>query len=245
MPFDSICFKSFGFLALFGLNLDTFANGNRPTRKSMLLCLLTLLAIGCGASEDPAAVSRLKAANVTVMQNGGKSYQIIVSQELTDELAGDVAKLGHLKNLNFSNAKLSDAAFVKAVNGLEPISVVLNKTPITDEGVKGMSGFSRIEAIFLTNTEVTSEALKTIGKLNSLLELNIDNTKVTDDGLAQLTGLSNLKVLVINNTSIGDAGLDHLKSMKNLSKIDAKNTQITPAGVKALQSAIPGLLIAQ
>lgn len=213
--------------------------------KVILLTVLIATLAGCGASEDPAAAERLKSAGAITMKAEGKIYQVIVNQKMTPEIAADIAKLGNLKNLNFRAAQLDDDLLATAVSSLNPVSIVLTDTAVTDVGMAAMAGYSRIEAIFLTNTAITDEGLKPLGKLASLAELNLDNTQITDDGLTHLAGLSKLKRLVLNNTSIGDAGLEEIHSLTELSKLDAANTQITPAGIKALTTAIPGLVVAQ
>lgn len=215
------------------------------TRIPQLLVLLALLAVGCGPSEDPAAFDRLKKANAILMKSEGKTYQVIPNQKITNEIAEDIAKLGHLKNLNFKGSELTDDTFTTAVSGLNPISVVLDDTAITDAGIPAMKGYSRIEAIFLKNAAITDESLKTIGRLKSLAELNLDGTKITSEGLASLTGLSNLKRLVLNNTALDDAGLEKLAPMSNLGKVDVANTSVTADGIRALQKAIPGLDVAK
>ena len=226
---------------------ESSKDGGQFSRAKWLLSLVLCCAcIGCGASEDPAAYKRLKGKNIMVMQNAGETYQIIMSDvPFTDEVAADIAKLGHLKNLNFKGSDVTDETFKKAASGLDPISVILSDTEVTDDAMNAMSGYGRIEAIFLTNTGITDEGLKPIGKLGSITELNLEGTKISSEGLKHLTGMSKLKRLVLNNTAIDDAGLENLKSLSDLSKIDAVDTQITQAGIKAIRDAIPGLAIEQ
>jgi|GEM_PF-3895253 len=210
---------------------------------SVLICCAS---IGCGPSEDADAIARLEGQNIILMENQGKTYQIIMSEvPFTDEVAADIAKLGHLKNLNFKGSDVNDETFAKAVSGLDPISVILTDTAVTDAAMDAMSGYGRIEAIFLTNTGITDEGLKPIGKLGSITELNLDGTKVSSEGMKHIAGLSNLKRLVLNNTQIDDTGLENLKTMSDLSRIDATNTKITPDGIRAIKDAIPGLAIDQ
>lgn len=213
---------------------------------NLIVAVLLATLVGCGGpGTDPAAVDRLKKAGLIVLAQNKEAYGLNTArQAITAETAADIAKLGDLKNLDFTASDMTDEIFTTAVQNFKPVSVVLNDTKLTAKGLSAISG-SRVEAIFLRNTAVGDEALSVIGKLSTLTELNLDGTQITNAGLSDLSGLSNLKRLIINNTSIDDAGLMNLKSLTTLAKIDAKGSSITPDGAKALSDAIPGLLIEQ
>lgn len=213
---------------------------------SLLWAALLLVFCGCGASEDPAAGERLKAGGAIVQKYNDQIVGLNTTrQPITAETAADIAALGNLKNIDFTASELDDDILAAAVGGLNPVSLVLNETAVTDRGIAATSGFSRVEALFLRDTAVGDEAMKTIGKLSTLTELDLTGTKITNDGLAHLAGLNNLKRLIAGSTAIDDAGMENLKSLTALSKLEVPETGVTPAGVKSLGSAIPGIVIQQ
>lgn len=216
-------------------------------KKVVLLPLLVMCLTGCGpGADDPAAVSRIKSAGMLTMKQNDQVYQIKgLKQPITPELASDIASLGHLKNIDFGASELTDELFAAAVGNLDPISVVLSNTAITDSGLSAMAGYGRVEAIFLRDTHIGDAGLKAIAGLRSLTEIDLTGTRITGDGLAHLKGLTNLKRLIVDKTAVDDAGLEHLKNLTSLSKLEVRETAVTPEGVKSVSGAIPGLLVEQ
>lgn len=208
-------------------------------------CLIVQM-VGCGAgTDDPALISSLKDAGLLAMKNQqGQVYQVkLLMKPLTEDIANDIASLADVKNLAFDGSEITDELFAKAVGGLNPVSMVLSDTAISDTGIAAMAKHRRMEAIFLQNTPITDESLKTIGKLTALMELDLTNTKITSAGLAHLTKLGSLKRLILDKTAIDDAGLEHLKALTNLSVLEIRETAATADGISALQSAVEGLSV--
>jgi len=62
----------------------------------------------------------------------------------------------------------------------------LNKTKITDEGLKELVRVKNLETLFLDGTGITDVGLKELYKLNELKILYLRNTKVTKKGVKEL-----------------------------------------------------------
>lgn len=214
-------------------------------QRFLLLVGFAALVIGCGpGADDPAAVDRLKAAGMLPMKQNDQVYQIKgLMQPLTEEAAIDIASLSGLKLVDFSASELTDELFTKAAGKLNPVSVVLSETAISDTGLEAMSGYRRIEAVFVRNTGITDAGLQTIGGLTSLMELDLTGTKITSAGLTHLSGLKNLKRLILDKTAVDDSGLDSLKSLSKLAVLEVRETGVTNEGASALGAAIDGLSI--
>jgi len=214
-------------------------------QQRLLLLLGFIALIGCGpGADDPAAVDRLKAAGMLPMKQNDQVYQIKgLMKPLTEETAADIASLAGLKLVDFSASELTDELFSKAASKLNPVSVVLSETAISDTGLQAMSGYRRIEAVFIRNTSITDAGLQTIGGLTSLMELDLTGTKITSAGLTHLSGLKNLKRLILDKTAVDDSGLDSLKSLSKLAVLEVRETGVTNEGASALGAAIDGLSI--
>ena len=226
------------------MDFDVFVS--KKSRLSLIWVVCLVIFCGCGPSEDPAAGERLKAGGAIVQKYNDQVVGLNTTrQPITAETAADIAALGNLKNIDFTASELDDEILTAAVSGLNPVSLVLNETAVTDQGISAVSGFRRVEALFLRDTAVGDEAMKVVGKLSTLTELDLTGTKNTNDGLAHLGGLTNLKRLIVGSTAIDDAGMENLKSLSGLSKLEVPETGVTPAGVKSLSTAIPGIVIQQ
>ena len=75
------------------------------------------------------------------------------------------------------------------------VSLNLNFTKITDEGLKELPKLKQLTAIDLGSTQITDAGLKELAKLKQLTSLNLNNTKVTKAGVAELQkALSKCKI---------------------------------------------------
>jgi hypothetical protein len=87
----------------------------------------------------------------------------------------------------------------KAVKAIEK----LGGTVTRDDKATGKP----IVGVDLDRTQVTDAGLKMLAGLKQLQKLNLDHTRVTDTGLKELAGLKHLEVLVLSGTKVTDAGL--------------------------------------
>jgi len=144
------------------------------------------------------------------------------------------------------SARLPDAAKVwLSDNGrLESLKRVrnvdlINRTQVTDAGLKHLKGVTSLRALQLANTQVTDAGLKHLKGLTDLYGLDLNRTQVTDAGLKHLKGMTSLRTLQLNQTQVTDAGLKHLKGMTSLRMLQLYSTQVTQAGVDDLKTALP------
>ena len=75
------------------------------------------------------------------------------------------------------------------------VSLNLNFTKITDEGLKELPKLKQLTYLRLFSTQITDSSLKELAKLKQLTSLNLNNTKVTKAGVAELQkALSKCKI---------------------------------------------------
>lgn len=98
------------------------------------------------------------------------------------------------------------------------VEVCLSRSAgVTDETLKYLMAFPKLEKLFLNVTSITNEGLACIGQLTTLKRLDLSGTRITDEGLARLANL------------------------KKLFELDLRSTQVTAAGVKKLRPALPAI----
>lgn len=139
---------------------------------------------------------------------------------ITDEGLIHFQDMTHLEHLDFSGTRNIRGSGLKHLpQSLRVLS--LNFASIDDVSVVHISKLSQLEELNLAETCITDEGLKNLGQLplRHLRKLDIEGNNISDDGLRFLRGLPALEII-----HIGD-------------------TQVTREGAKALQAAIPMLIV--
>ena len=160
----------------------------------------------------------------------------------------------------------SQLAHLASVNTLTQLN--LDRSPVTDEGLKSIGTHSKLGSLSLTRTLISGEAtsvivkqfpnliflrldetairdedLEPLAKLPQLDQISLYRTRVTDAGCIHLASISTLTQLSLDGTMITDEGLQHFESCDNLVRLSVWNTQVSDEGVKRLQESQPKLLI--
>jgi hypothetical protein len=73
-----------------------------------------------------------------------------------------------------------------------------------------LAWFDSVWLVNLNRTTVSDEGLKRLSGLTKLTTLHLNDTQVSDEGLKPLSGLTNLTKLVLSNTQSSDKGSKHL-----------------------------------
>jgi hypothetical protein len=116
---------------------------------------------------------------------------------------------------------------------------LMNRTGITDDGLRNLSGLRHLEVLALSGTKVKGSGLGHIRSPRRIEGLTLDDAPGTDEELAHIEKLTSLKWLNLNNTRITDKGLVHLASLKSLEALQICGTQTTPSGRATLRQALP------
>lgn len=114
------------------------------------------------------------------------------------------------------------------------VGVYLKATPTTDDDLRHLKHFPRLESLYLSDTPITDAGLAHISQLRSLDSLYLDNTAVTDHGLRHISSLTRLRNFWMHGTQVTDNGLVHLEEMTEMGYLDLGNTGVTDAGLPHL-----------
>ena len=82
----------------------------------------------------------------------------------------------------------------------------LRNTPITDEGLKHLSGLTALEELDLYGTSLTDRGIAFLRNLTAIRKLNLLGAEVTDAGAEMLARLSHLRELNLYRSHVSNAG---------------------------------------
>lgn len=117
----------------------------------------------------------------------------------------------------------------------EVVRISLRDKPVTDDDLKELKQFSKLENLDLSNTRITSAGLSHLVELTNLKCLSLWNTRVDDTGLQHLEHLKNLRQLILDGTQVTDAGIKHLEHLNELHEwLGLVDTEVTDAGLEHL-----------
>ena len=95
-----------------------------------------------------------------------------------------------------------------------------------------------LKSLSLDRSNITDAGLKEVAKLQNLKYLSLDNTRITDVGLKEVAKLQKLEWLRLDRTNITDAGLKEVAKLQEpFSSI--YHTKITYEGLAELKKAMP------
>lgn len=97
----------------------------------------------------------------------------------------------------------------------------------------------RIGTLILQDSPITDEGLKLLAALTQLQYLSLANTQITDAGLQYLKGMTQLEWLNLDSTQVSDTGLEQIKDLPRLKRLVLTHTGVTDEGVKRLREALP------
>jgi beta-lactamase regulating signal transducer with metallopeptidase domain/protocatechuate 3,4-dioxygenase beta subunit len=105
----------------------------------------------------------------------------------------------------------------------------------TDEALRTVSAFPRLQELYLHKGQATDEGLKTLAALKNLKTLYIwDAEHVTDTGTRHLANLTTLQDVHINNGKIGDPSLEVFSRLPKLCLLSLQGNSFSDDGLKHL-----------
>jgi hypothetical protein len=117
--------------------------------------------------------------------------------------------------------------------------LVLDGNPVGDRGIRQLRGMGNLKLLSLERLRLTDQALEHIGALPNLEYLRLGDNRVTDRGIRHLAELDGLRFLGLAGTKIGNRALRYLSGMKRLGKVVLRNTSVTNGAVLSFKSRRP------
>jgi beta-lactamase regulating signal transducer with metallopeptidase domain/5-hydroxyisourate hydrolase-like protein (transthyretin family) len=105
----------------------------------------------------------------------------------------------------------------------------------TDEALRTVGAFPRLQKLFLYKGQATDEGLKSLASLKDLRILYIwDAEQIADAGTKNLANLIHLEELHISNGQIGDPSLEVFSRLPRLGRLSLQGNAISDEGLKHL-----------
>jgi len=172
---------------------------------------------------------------------GGLQELWLAGSNVTDAGIAKLARLKRLRRLEMTECKTVTGEGFAVFNDLGDVRRLdLDKSGVTDAGLKAMAGMTWLNELRLRETAITDAGLAELGKLPNLRRLTLNRTSVTDKGIAALARLPDLEYLMLDGCrGITDASLTSLTACKHLTKLAVEHTGVTKAGVKEFERRMP------
>jgi hypothetical protein len=146
--------------------------------------------------------------------------------------------LEKMRSLWLENSKVEAIGPIRHWKNLDRLD--LSGAPIDDEGLAGVSGFSKLSVLRLRGCEKIGDAtLKRLKDLPALQTLDLDSSRVTDAGISDLATLPNLKSLSLEKTAVTDASVPIFLAIPKLQWLFVKGSAITCDGLEELDVIKP------
>lgn len=190
-----------------------------------------------------------------------------VSEEAIIEFVTSHKKLA---SMGFDGTAFGNRALAKIASCRRLQKLDVNRTHVTDEGLRHLVGQDSLWWLGIGGTRVSREGLsaafrglpklrilllrglpwfsgadiETLRPLQNLETLDLRETAITDRGMHDLLQFKNLTYLSLERTSVTDAALEELVKLPKVRVITLIGTKVTEAGLAKARSALPQCVFA-
>jgi hypothetical protein len=167
------------------------------------------------------------------------------------------ASAEEVRYLGLTDCKVTDKGVRAVLNCTNATSIHLGNTGVTDETVKKLAAFKKLDYLDLEKTKVTAagldavvglplkhlsvqgcelseDAFKAIGKMSTLEALWLSNTKMKADWLKHLTGLVKLRELNLRSADCDDDAVKYLAALPSVTELVLNDTKLGDKGFQEL-----------
>jgi internalin A len=206
---------------------------------TLLVVLPSLTACGCGKSDE----KLFKEAVQKVAAGQADNVNVHSFPKVGDKEVSLLADATNLKYLNLDRSRITDEG-LKNLPWLPRLTnLSLSNTQVTDAGMEALTKLQNLEVLRLDRTRVKNAGLSIIAELPNLKNLSLWKCVIDDEGVAYLSKLRNLERLSLDETLISDAALKHLAPLSRLRYLSVWRTKVSDAGVNELQKALPSVKV--
>ncbi len=110
----------------------------------------------------------------------------------TNATLSRIACMTQLQELHISEASLFHTNVRQYKGWMEPDTLDLKHSQITDTGMEHLKRLTKLSKLDLSNTQISDGGLERLQALTALTVLDISDNEITDSGLARLKPLSKL-----------------------------------------------------
>jgi internalin A len=146
------------------------------------------------------------------IQNLPQVWSLILDgTAVSDEGVAALAEMQKLFLLSLKNTRVVGHGVAKLRDN-EHLSVYMDETPATDEGVIAIAqGLSNLKVISLNRTTVGDRVAEALSKLPRLNDVRFSHTKLTDEGLSAFSGHPFLDVIYVRGCAVTESTTNMVK----------------------------------
>ena len=170
--------------------------------KQILVMMVAVVLVGCGEYTPETSQAAEAEAQVAIKPTLDPESAPPADEKL---IADAIVEKAIRRSLKKPEGELTEADLEKVIR------LDLDRTQITDVGLKDVAKLQQLRYIDLTETQITDAGLKEVAKLQKLEGLNLRETQITDEGLKDLAKLQKLELLALEGTKVTKAGVAELK----------------------------------
>lgn len=179
------------------------------------------------------ALTQLNDADLTVLlkEKDLTFLNLGTQPDITDDGAKIIAKLP-MSSIFIERSAITDKGLKRLCKAKNLGALGLNHSQITDEGVKYLP--LKLTTLGLDGAQIGVPGCKTISRLKELNSLTLSDTPINTECLKYIAKLPALQHLFANACSVNDEGLKAIKDMRTLRTLSVTNTDVTSAGILTL-----------
>ncbi len=151
-----------------------------------------------------------------------------------------LGEMRQMESLQLINTKITTLEPIRWLTRLKVLNV--NGSPIDDEGLSALEGFTSLGRLQLGGTQITDSGIAHLATLSNLTMLDLHHTRVGDAGVLALFDLPRLMTLNLYETRVTDAGLADVAERINrgaLQSLVVAGRGVTRDGVEELRKKLP------
>ena len=183
-----------------------------------------------------------------------RSLDLEVCENISDVSMPEITTMKELrclilKKTAFEKLKITDTglADLPQLEQLEVLSLYGNR--VTDEGMQSLAKVTTLRVLDLSLVGISDNGVTTLAPLQQLEELYLlYNTGfagplLSDRSVATIAEFKQLKQLSLVGSKITNTSVESLSGLKRLEKIQLQYSRINADGIRAIQAALPAVLI--
>jgi len=163
--------------------------------------------------------------------------------ELCDQALANISHLKGIRVVLLDKSEVTDAGMkhLAELPNLEYISAFL--TPLRGTFLKDLRACKKLQAMSLDSDGLKDEEFKYLPGFPNLQILQLSRANVNNQGMKYIGGCQKLRWLDIGkNPAVTDESIQYLKQLKSLEQLEVQGTSITPAGLLQLKGSSLKLL---
>ncbi len=214
------------------------------------------LILGCGTQAPPVtrpipsssiAPSSTSPASTPVLDGTPEVQNDPNAAQALDQHATELKRDrdGFITEVSFRGVVIGDDD-LRLLSGLPRLrSLLLNDTPITDEGLVHVGQIATLQNLDVRGCPLSNAGMSHLTSLRELRALRLSGqsgaTTVDDAGLAPIGQLTSLKALLLDHLWISEVGLAELQGLKKLEELYLAQTLVGDEAVATLANQFPAL----